>query len=214
MNLTQKKRLFNIVVSRLLEKNANPQTELQHTNNFTLLIAVMLSAQTTDKTVNKATKNIFNAIASPQDLLNISQKDLEAELKTINFYKTKVRNIIATSQQIITKFNGNIPSDLSDLTSLPGVGIKTAKVVLSAIYNKPFIATDTHIARVSQRLGLTKNTNPDKISLDLESLANKSNIQYAHHLIVLHGRYICKAKSPLCKQCPIGDLCKYDLKTT
>ena len=189
----------------------NPKTELCFHNNFTLLIAVMLSAQTTDKQVNIATSGFFNEIESPEDVLAKGESWLLEGIKTINYNKTKAKNIIKTCQILVEKFNSQIPSNLEDLNSLPGVGRKTANVVLNCGFGLPTIPVDTHCMRVANRLGFSESTNPLKIELDLLKIIPSNYLLDAHHYLVLFGRYNCKAQKPNCKNCKISSSCKYFL---
>jgi endonuclease-3 len=195
------------VIKLLLSTNPSPKTELNYTNPFTLLIAVVLSAQATDKSVNKATQNLFNNTSTPQELINLGKEYLLKEFKTINYYKTKTKNIISLCQDLINKFNSEVPADFTSLTSLAGVGRKTANVVLSVAFNQPRLAVDTHVARLAKRLGLTKNTKPELIEKDITSKCKKNDINKLHHLFILHGRYICKSQKPNCNSCILNNIC-------
>jgi endonuclease III len=189
--------------------NPNPKCELDYKNEYTFLIAIILSAQATDKGVNKATPALFAKIDNPQDMLELGIDGLKDYIKTIGLYNNKAKSIINMSADLIDKFEGKVPSNQKDLESLPGVGIKTAKVFLNSLYQTPVIAVDTHVSRVSQRLGLSKNTNPVKIGEDLERVVPEEYKAHAGHWLVLHGRYICKAKKPDCDACPISDCCLF-----
>ena len=203
------------VFEALLSKNPNPKTELNFTNNFTLLVAVVLSAQATDVSVNKATKNLFLKAKTPQDVIDLGEEYLLKELKTINYYKTKVKNILGLCSILISKFNSNVPDSLQSLISLPGVGRKTANVVLSSGFGRQALAVDTHVARLATRLALTKNTKPELIEGDLVRKAKRHNIDLnkLHHLFILHGRYVCKAQKPMCGECVIKDFCSFAKQT-
>ncbi len=209
MNLDKVNRIFTIFSSLSKE----PKTELEYINNFTLAVAVILSAQSTDVSVNKATKELFKTYKTPRDFLNIGVDDLKTYIKSLNFYKTKAKNIIALCQILVDKYQGEIPNNFDDLVKLPGIGRKTANVILSAAFGKSVIAVDTHVGRVANRIGLTKETLPDKVEADLHKVIPKIWLKNAHNWLVLHGRYICKARKPQCISCPILDLCEYDLKT-
>ncbi len=195
------------VFKLLLSKNPDPKTELNYTNNFTLLIAVVLSAQATDKSVNKATQNLFTKITTPNDLMKLGENFLLNELKTINYYKTKTKNIISLCEDLINNFNSEVPSDFASLTSLAGVGRKTANVVLAIAFNQPRLAVDTHVARLAKRLGLTKNTRPELIESDIMAKCKIKDINKLHHLFILHGRYICKSQKPNCTSCVLNNIC-------
>jgi endonuclease III len=195
------------VFKLLLSKNPDPKTELNYTNNFTLLIAVVLSAQATDKSVNKATQNLFSKITTPNDLIKLGENFLLNELKTINYYKTKTKNIISLCEDVMNNFNSEVPSDFTSLTSLAGVGRKTANVVLAVAFNQPRLAVDTHVARLAKRLGLTKNTRPELIESDIMAKCKIKDINKLHHLFILHGRYICKSQKPNCTSCILNNIC-------
>ena len=193
-----------------LEKNiANPKTELIYFNPFTFLVSVVLSAQATDKSVNASTKELFKIIKKPEDMVKLGEKKLKSYIKTIGLYNSKAKNIINLSKILYTKYNSKIPADFDALTSLPGVGNKTASVYQNEILNLPRIAVDTHVFRVSNRIGLVKTVNPDETQKKLESIIPKKWLKSAHHLLILHGRYTCKSQKPLCGQCSVLKLCAY-----
>jgi endonuclease-3 len=196
------------IFQRLHQHIQIPETELNYTNPFTLLVAVVLSAQSTDKGVNKATEKLFQVISTPQDVLNLGLDGLKEYVKTIGLFNTKASNIIKLSQQLIDRFGGSVPNNRDDLVSLPGVGRKTANVVLNVIFDQPTIPVDTHVSRVSQRLGLSKAHHPDKIEADLEKAIPNEFLKDGHHLLVLHGRYTCTARKPKCSTCILNDLCE------
>lgn len=196
------------IFQRLHQHIQIPETELNYTNPFTLLVAVVLSAQSTDKGVNKATEKLFQVISTPQDFLNLGLDGLKEYVKTIGLFNTKASNIIKLSQQLIDRFGGSVPNNRDDLVSLPGVGRKTANVVLNVIFDHPTIPVDTHVSRVSQRLGLSKANHPDKIEADLEKVIPNEFLKDGHHLLVLHGRYTCTARKPKCSTCILNDLCE------
>lgn len=199
--------LVEKLFQRLAEHILLPETELHYTNPYTLLIAVVLSAQSTDKGVNKATEKLFQIVRTPQDMIELGLEKLKIHVKTIGLFNTKSANIINLSQQLITEYNGQVPNTRSDLMRLPGVGRKTANVVLNVAFNQPTIPVDTHVQRVANRLKLSLETHPDKIETDLERIIPKTYLKDAHHLLILHGRYTCKARAPLCKNCCVNDLC-------
>lgn len=184
-----------------------PETELNYTNPYTLLVAVVLSAQSTDKGVNKATEKLFQIISTPEQMLQLGLHGLKEYIKTIGLFNTKAANVIKLSQELIDRFNSAVPGNRDDLISLPGVGRKTANVVLNVIFDQPTIPVDTHVARVSNRLGLSSATNPDKIEADLERIIPVVFLKDAHHLLVLHGRYTCIARKPKCDICVLNNLC-------
>lgn len=179
---------------------------------FELLVATMLSAQTTDITVNKATEVLFKRYNKPQDFANMSQEELEGYIKSCGFYKNKAKNIIAASKMIIEKYGGEVPNSLEELTKLPGVGRKTANVVLSNAFGMDAIAVDTHVFRVSNRLGLAKSD--DVLDTEEQLMENipKKMWSRAHHMLIWHGRNICTARNPKCTECPINDLCDFFLE--
>ena len=203
----QKKQLLFEIIAELAKYNPNPSIELNYTNHFTLLIAVLLSAQTTDKNVNKATEELFKIIETPQDVIKMGIEKLEGFLKTLNYYKTKAKHIFETSNILIQNYNSQVPQVHEELTKLPGVGNKTASVMMLQAFNKPAIAVDTHVARISNRLGLVKTKNPDLISSQLLALSHDSQVKLVHHLLVLHGRYVCKKIKPQCGVCKVSHLC-------
>ncbi|MCX7694192.1 MAG: endonuclease III [Caloramator sp.] len=179
---------------------------------FELLVATMLSAQTTDVTVNKATDILFKKYNKPQDFVNIPQSELEKYIRTCGFYKNKAKNIIAASRMIVEEYNGKVPDSLEELTKLPGVGRKTANVVLSNAFGKDAIAVDTHVFRVSNRIGLAKSEDVLKTEEQLMENIPKNMWSSAHHLLIWHGRNICTARNPKCLECPINELCDYYIK--
>lgn len=204
---------INLFFEKLSIYNPNPQGELYSINPFTLLIAVVLSAQATDKGVNKATVELFKVASTPEQMLALGEEGLKFYIKTIGLYNSKARNIIALSQRLITDFGSEVPSQREALESLPGVGRKTANVVLNAAFHEPVIAVDTHIFRVSNRTGLAFGKTPLEIEKELMKRIPSHWILQAHHWLVLHGRYICKARTPLCPTCPVRQECHYANKT-
>lgn len=204
---------IDLFFEKLSALNPNPQGELYSTNHFTLLIAVVLSAQATDKGVNKATKNLFKVADTPQKLLNLGEDGLKRYINTIGLYNAKARNIMALCQRLVENFEGNVPENREALESLPGVGRKTANVVLNAAFHQPVIAVDTHIFRVSNRTGLAFGKTPLEVEKELMKRIPSRWLLKAHHWLVLHGRYICKARKPLCPTCPVREECHYPYKT-
>lgn len=194
---------------RLQKLNPKPETELLYTNPYTLLVAVVLSAQATDKGVNKATAELFKVADAPEKMVNLGEEKLLDYLKTLNLYKTKTRNVIGLSSILLERYKGQIPEDREALESLPGVGRKTANVVLNVAFGKETIAVDTHIFRVANRTGLGTGKTPLDVEKILEKIIPKEFRLHAHHWLILHGRYICTAKNPKCEVCPISDLCQY-----
>ncbi|PCJ29206.1 MAG: endonuclease III [Rickettsiales bacterium] len=186
-----------------------PQTELNYSNNFTLAIAVLLSAQATDVSVNKATKDLFAKYDTPEGILSLGEDGLKPYIKTIGLYNSKAKNVIALCRILIDNYNSEIPSEFDQLIKLPGIGRKTANVVLSCAFGKVTIAVDTHVYRVSRRLGLSSGTNVGKVEEDLLANVPTKWQKHAHHWLILHGRYICKARKPLCSECKITEYCEY-----
>ncbi len=191
----------------------NPQTELFSTNPYTLLVAVVLSAQSTDKGVNRATHDLFKIIHTPHDMIQFGEENLRNAIKTIGLYKTKAKNIIKLSHILESNFKGCIPNTREELESLPGVGRKTANVVLNVVFGLPTFAVDTHIFRVSNRTGLAAGKTPLAVEKILDAVVPEKFRKIAHHLLILHGRYTCKAQKPLCPTCPVKNFCSYKFKT-
>lgn len=194
--------------------NPNPVTELYYTNNFTLLVAVVLSARMTDKGVNKVTPKLFIDADTPEKMRSLGIEKLKEHIKTIGLYPTKAKNIIALSEILIRDYKNEVPSNIEDLIKLPGVGRKTANVVLNCAFGIATIPVDTHVQRVSHRIGIAKTNNPDSIETELLKVIPSKWLNNAHHWLVLHGRYVCKARKPLCNECIITQWCdafKHDL---
>jgi len=198
---------------RLAESNPAPETELEYVNPYTLLVAVALSAQATDVGVNKATRSLFAKVKTPQAMLELGEEGLKQHIKTIGLYNTKAKNVIAAARILVDEFGGEVPRERDALEKLPGVGRKTANVVLNVAFGEPTIAVDTHIFRVSNRTGLAKGRTPLAVELKLEKVTPEPFVTHAHHWLILHGRYICKARTPECWRCPVIDLCAYKPKT-
>ena len=188
--------------------NPNPVTELLYNNEYQLLVAVLLSAQATDKIVNIATKPLFEIIHTPFQMIELGVDNLIEYIKIIGLYPTKAKNIISLSHILAESFNSEIPSTREDLENLPGIGRKSANVVLNTIFHHPTIAVDTHVFRVSKRLGLAQSDSVLGVERELDGVIPKKYLYKAHHWLVLHGRYICKAKKPLCSECRVAFLCK------
>ena len=199
--------------SRLREKIPKPETELNYIDPFELLIAVILSAQATDISVNKATNKLYPIANTPQAILDLGVKKLKTFIKTIGLYNGKAENIIKTCRILLEQFDGEVPRTREELESLPGVGRKTANVVLNTAFGEPTIAVDTHIFRVANRTGLGKGKTPLEVEKRLTRLTPDEFRQDAHHWLILHGRYTCKARKPDCPHCVIHDLCEYRDKT-
>jgi endonuclease-3 len=198
---------------RLAESNPAPETELEYVNPYTLLVAVALSAQATDVGVNKATRSLFAKVKTPEAMLELGEDGLKEHIKTIGLFNTKAKNVIAAARILVDEFGGEIPKERVQLERLPGVGRKTANVVLNVAFGQPTIAVDTHIFRVSNRTGLALGKDPLAVELKLEKLVPETFIHGAHHWLILHGRYICKARTPECWRCPVADLCAFKPKT-
>ncbi len=190
-----------------------PKGELEHVNAFTLLVAVVLSAQATDAGVNKATRALFAIADTPLAMLALGEDLVRAYIQTIGLYRNKAKNVIALSQQLIDSHGGEVPDDIDALTALPGVGRKTANVVLNMAFGHATMAVDTHVFRVANRVGLSKGKTPDAVEADVMPLVPAEHGLHAHHWLILHGRYLCKARKPECWRCEIADLCRFKTKT-
>ena len=197
---------------RLAEANPSPLPELEFVNPYTLLVAVALSAQSTDAGVNKATRPLFAEITTPQEMLALGEEGLRDRIKTIGLFNTKAKNVIAAARRLVEEFGGEVPTDRDALETLPGVGRKTANVVLNTVFGQPTIAVDTHIFRVSNRTGLAPGKTPLEVELKLEKVTPEPFMLGAHQWLILHGRYTCKARTPECWRCPVVDLCAYKEK--
>jgi endonuclease-3 len=208
MQILGQKQIENIF-AYFAHRTPEPKTELIYTNNFTLTVAVILSAQATDILVNKATKLLFEKYNTPTEFLTLGEEGLKQYIKSIGLYNAKAKNIINLCQILVTDYNSEIPDDFETLISLPGIGSKTANVILNCAFSKPTIAVDTHVFRVAHRLNLTNAKTPDKVSADLIKIIPQKWLTRAHHWMILHGRYICKARKPLCDECGIRDMCQY-----
>ncbi|PHS41208.1 MAG: endonuclease III [Robiginitomaculum sp.] len=201
------------IFARLHKMDPEPKTELNYHNAYTLVVAVALSAQATDVGVNKATKALFARADTPEKMLEIGEDRLRDFIKTIGLYKTKAKNVIAMSQRLVDVYAGQVPDNRGDLESLPGVGRKTANVVLNVAFGQPTMAVDTHIFRVGNRTGMAPGKNPLQVELNLLKVIPQEYAVHAHHWLILHGRYTCKARKPMCQNCVIADICKFKDKT-
>ncbi|MFL2964092.1 MAG: endonuclease III [Methylophilaceae bacterium] len=208
MNHEKRWKIFNTLKSQIKE----PKTELIYRNSFELLIAVILSAQTTDIQVNRVTKKLFKIAPDPCSLSELSLDKIESLINSIGLYKNKAKNIQHTSKLLITKYNSNVPQSRKELETLPGVGRKTANVILNTIFNQPVIAVDTHIFRLANRINLAKGKTPLEVEKKLTRFTPNEFLIDAHHLLILHGRYVCKAQKPDCSSCCIYDFCEYKKK--
>ena len=201
------------IFERFEKADPNPKGELDHSNLFTLLVAVVLSAQATDVGVNKATAALFAIADTPEKMLQLGEEGLIGHIKTIGLYRAKAKNVIGLSRMLVERHGGAVPHDRAALEALPGVGRKTANVVLNIGFGEPVIAVDTHIFRVSNRLPLASGKTVEAVEAGLERLVPERYKLHAHHWLILHGRYICKARRPLCERCLISDLCFFEGKT-
>ena len=200
------------LIELLDKKIRNPETSLKYRNKFTLLTSVVLSAQCTDVNVNNVTKNIYKKYYTPKHFVNLGINKIRDLIKSIGLFNIKAKNIYLLSKILLEKYQSKVPGKFEDLILLPGVGRKTANVVLNEVFNKPTIAVDTHVFRVSNRTGLSNGKNPEQVENQLLKIIPQKHIKKAHHLILLHGRYICKARKPLCKKCVINKICLYKEK--
>ena len=209
MNASKRQEIF----SRLQAANPEPTTELHYQNTFQLLVAVILSAQSTDVGVNKACKSLFNKVKTPAAMLKLGEDGLKQTIKTIGLYNTKAKNIIKACVILVEQHQGKVPDDRAALEALPGVGRKTANVVLNTAFGHPTIAVDTHIFRIANRIGLAPGKTVDQVEKKLLKVIPEQYLHDAHHWLILHGRYTCIARKPRCGSCIIEDLCEYRHKT-
>jgi endonuclease-3 len=198
---------------RLADRTPSPETELEYVNDFTLLVAVVLSAQATDASVNKATGELFKTVNIPAKMLELGEERFREAIKTIGLFNTKAKNVMALSRALIDDHKGEVPADFEALQKLPGVGRKTANVVMNCAFGAETFAVDTHVFRVSNRTGLAPGKNPLEVELGLDRVTPRPYRRDAHHLLILHGRYVCKAAKPECWRCVVADLCRYRPKT-
>ncbi|MCL2075591.1 MAG: endonuclease III [Betaproteobacteria bacterium] len=202
-----------LLYERLEADNPAPKTELQYGSPFQLLVAVMLSAQATDVGVNKATRRLFQDAPTPEAMLSLGEEGLREAIKTIGLYRNKAKNVIAACHLLLERHGGELPCDRDLLEALPGVGRKTANVVLNTAFNQPTIAVDTHVFRVANRTGLAVGKTAREVEDGLERVTPARFRQNAHHWLILHGRYVCKARKPECQRCTISDLCAWNEKS-
>ena len=200
--------------ARLAAGDPDPQTELAYVNAYTLLVAVVLSAQATDLGVNKATAALFAAVQTPAAMLALGEEGLKRHIRTIGLFNTKAKNVIALSQILVDRFGGEVPRDRDALEALPGVGRKTANVVLNVAFGEETCAVDTHIFRVANRTGLAPGKTPRAVEDGLMAVIPPAYRRHAHHWLILHGRYVCKARAPECWRCPVADLCAFEPKAS
>ena len=201
------------IFTRLRAQNPEPKGELEYVNPYTLLVAVVLSAQATDAGVNKATRALFAAADTPQKMLALGEDRVRNHIKTIGLFRAKAKNVIALSQILVDKHGGQVPHDAASLEALPGVGRKTANVVRNIAFGEPTIAVDTHLFRLSNRIPLARGKTPLEVELGLSKIIPQEFLLHAHHWLILHGRYVCKARKPDCARCVIADLCQSPDKT-
>jgi endonuclease-3 len=207
-----KEDIFEIF-RRFEKADPEPKSELEYVNPFTLLVAVVLSAQATDAGVNKATRALFKIADTPEKMVRLGEDSVREFIKTIGLYRNKARNVIELSRRLVAQHGGDVPRDRAALEALPGVGRKTANVVLNVAFGEPTMAVDTHVFRVSNRIGLSHGRNPLEVEEDLLRVIPEEFAMHAHHWLILHGRYVCKARRPECPTCLIRDLCLYEAKT-
>lgn len=205
--MTKKEYVYEIF-RRLHDDNPNPKPELDYHNDYTLLVAVALSAQSTDVGVNKATKELFKIVHTPKDMLDLGLENLITHIKTIGLYNTKAKNVMKTAEMLYTQYENKVPNDQKILESLPGVGRKTANVVRNIAFGEMTIAVDTHLFRLANRLKIATGKTPLEVETKLLKAVPKEYLYNSHHWLILHGRYICKARRPLCRQCILKDICK------
>lgn len=201
-------------MKRLAGRMLAPQTELKYKNPFTLLVAVVLSAQATDVGVNKATKTLFKVSDTPEKMVALGEAGLKTHIRAIGLYNAKARNVIALSRMLIERHGSQVPDERAALEALPGVGRKTAGVVLNTVFGQPWIAVDTHIFRVANRSGLARGKTPDQVENRLYKVVPEEYLLHAHHWLILFGRYVCKARNPDCTACIVRELCAFKKKTT
>ena len=206
LNSQQIKEIF----CRFRSANEKPVTELQAPNDFTLLVSVVLSAQATDKSVNKATEPLYKVADTPEKILALGEEGLISYIQSIGLYRSKAKHVIELCNILVEKFDSKIPDTREALQSLPGVGRKTANVILNVVYGKPTMPVDTHLLRISPRIGLSNGTTPETVEEDLLHCIPEEFMQHAHHWLILHGRYICTARNPKCTECPIQDICMHN----
>lgn len=198
------------IMKRWQAQNPQPASELEYKNAFTLLVAVVLSAQATDKSVNIATRPLFEVVDSPEKMLELGEEGLIPYIKSIGLYKNKAKHVIGLSRKLIDDFGGEVPGDRDSLMTLPGVGRKTANVVLNVVFHQPTMPVDTHLLRVAPKIGLAEGSTPEQVEASLLSRIPAEFLQHAHHWILLHGRYVCTARAPKCTECLVSDICKHN----
>ena len=203
------KSKVNNIFKVLKEKNPNPKTELEYSSVFTLLVAVVLSAQSTDKGVNAVTRKLFKEANTPHKMVELGEKKIKKIISKIGLFNTKSKNVFLLSKILLEKFKGEVPPDRDSLVKLPGVGRKTANVVLNTFFNKPYIAVDTHLFRLGNRIGIARGKTTLEVENNYLKIIPKWAMKNAHHWLILHGRYVCKARNPLCNECGISKFCEF-----
>lgn len=205
---------INELFQRFSDQQPEPKTELEYTNHYTLLVAVILSAQATDVGVNKATRALFAKVDTPEKMVALGEEGLKHYIKTIGLFNAKAKNVIAMSEKLIAEFNSTVPQNMEALQSLPGVGRKTANVIMNCAFGMPTIAVDTHVFRLANRLEIATSKTPEETEPQLLKNIPKQWQMHAHHWLILHGRYVCKARKPECWRCIVQDLCPYPAKVS
>ena len=198
------------VFERLKRQNPSPSSELKWTNPYTMLVSTVLSAQATDKSVNKATESLYKIADTPEKMLDLGEDGLISYIKSIGLYRSKARHVIALSKMLIEKFNGVVPQSREEIQMLPGAGRKTANVVLNVVFHQPVMPVDTHLLRICPKIGLAEGKTPLEVEESLMERIPEKYLLHAHHWLILHGRYVCKARNPLCSECIIADICRHN----
>ena len=198
------------VFERLKRQNPSPSSELKWTNPYTMLVSTVLSAQATDKSVNKATESLYKIADTPEKMLALGEEGLISYIKSIGLYRSKARHVIALSKMLIEKFNGVVPQSREEIQMLPGAGRKTANVVLNVVFHQPVMPVDTHLLRICPKIGLAEGKTPLEVEESLMERIPEKYLLHAHHWLILHGRYVCKARNPLCSGCVIADICRHN----
>ena len=198
------------VFDRFKAENPDPKSELKWVNPYTLLVSVVLSAQATDKSVNKATESLYETVDTPQKMLELGEENLIRYIKSIGLYRMKAKHVMGLSRMLVDEFGGEVPSDREKLERLPGVGRKTANVVLNVVFGKPVMPVDTHLMRICPKIGLAEGSTPLEIEKSLVERIPEKYMEHAHHWLILHGRYVCMARNPKCGECLISDICRHN----
>ena len=198
------------VFERLKRQNPSPSSELKWTNPYTMLVSTVLSAQATDKSVNKATESLYKIADTPEKMLALGEDGLISYIKSIGLYRSKARHVIALSKMLIEKFNGVVPQSREEIQMLPGAGRKTANVALNVVFHQPVMPVDTHLLRICPKIGLAEGKTPLEVEESLMERIPEKYLLHAHHWLILHGRYVCKARNPLCSECIIADICRHN----